>query len=204
MGTGRFRQGFATATKMGLAAIQFFGEDRSCHRALIYPGSAGTPARPQGGSSCFWWFVLRESGPNHRALRVQETRESDSRQRGRGVTCLAMNVIWRAPAPRWRRNPPVGFIRPCELTLTERPPAGLGWLHEVKHDGFRVLARKQGERSNGLEPPRTEAPSSNRICRSIETSRTGILGVLLVQLRFMAQQVWRECRNNWVKKPYWE
>jgi bifunctional non-homologous end joining protein LigD len=21
-----------------------------------------------------------------------------------------------------------------------------GWLHEVKHDGFRILARKQGER----------------------------------------------------------
>jgi ATP-dependent DNA ligase len=23
---------------------------------------------------------------------------------------------------------------------------GSGWLHEVKHDGFRVLAGKQGER----------------------------------------------------------
>ena len=30
--------------------------------------------------------------------------------------------------------------------LVDRPPAGAGWLHEVKHDGFRVLARKQGER----------------------------------------------------------
>jgi ATP-dependent DNA ligase len=26
------------------------------------------------------------------------------------------------------------------------PPAGPGWLHEVKHDAFRTLARKQGER----------------------------------------------------------
>jgi hypothetical protein len=57
-----------------------------------------------------------------------------------------MNVIWRASAPRWRRNLPVGFIRPCEPTLTDRPPAGPGWLHEIKHDGFRILARKQGER----------------------------------------------------------
>jgi bifunctional non-homologous end joining protein LigD len=24
--------------------------------------------------------------------------------------------------------------------------AGPGWLHEVKHDGFRILARKQDER----------------------------------------------------------
>jgi ATP-dependent DNA ligase len=26
-----------------------------------------------------------------------------------------------------------------------RPPAGPGWLHEVKHDGYRIGARKQGE-----------------------------------------------------------
>jgi hypothetical protein len=57
-----------------------------------------------------------------------------------------MNVVWRAPAPRWRRNPPVGFIRPCEPALTDRAPAGPGWLHEVKHDGFRILARKERER----------------------------------------------------------
>jgi bifunctional non-homologous end joining protein LigD len=30
--------------------------------------------------------------------------------------------------------------------LVDRPPAGAGWLHEIKHDGFRVLARKQGDR----------------------------------------------------------
>jgi bifunctional non-homologous end joining protein LigD len=28
-----------------------------------------------------------------------------------------------------------------------RLPARPGWLHEVKHDGFRVLAWKQGERA---------------------------------------------------------
>jgi bifunctional non-homologous end joining protein LigD len=55
-------------------------------------------------------------------------------------------VAWHAPAPRWRRNPPLGFLRPSESTLVARPPAGPGWLHEIKHDGFRILARKQGER----------------------------------------------------------
>ena len=52
---------------------------------------------------------------------------------------------WRAPAPRWRRSVPAGFIRPCEPTLVDRPPAGTGWLHEIKQDGFRILAWKQGE-----------------------------------------------------------
>jgi bifunctional non-homologous end joining protein LigD len=41
---------------------------------------------------------------------------------------------------------PPGFIRPCEPTLVDRPPPATGWLHEVKHDGFRVLAWKQGGR----------------------------------------------------------
>jgi len=38
------------------------------------------------------------------------------------------------------------FIRPCEPALVAYPPAGPGWLHEIKHDGFRILARKQDER----------------------------------------------------------
>ena len=52
---------------------------------------------------------------------------------------------WHSP-PRFRRSPPAGFIQPCRPTLVANPPAGPGWLHEVKHDGFRTLARKQGER----------------------------------------------------------
>ena len=48
--------------------------------------------------------------------------------------------------PRSRRDPPAGFIRPCQPTLVANPPAGPGWLHEVKHDGFRTLVWKQGER----------------------------------------------------------
>jgi bifunctional non-homologous end joining protein LigD len=27
-----------------------------------------------------------------------------------------------------------------------KPPASLGWLHEVKHDGYRIIARKEGSR----------------------------------------------------------
>jgi hypothetical protein len=49
-------------------------------------------------------------------------------------------------SPRSRRTPPAGFIQPCQPTLVAYPPAGPGWLHEIKHDGFRILARKEGER----------------------------------------------------------
>jgi hypothetical protein len=42
------------------------------------------------------------------------------------------------------RIPPAGFIAPCLPTKTECPPSGELWLHEIKHDGFRVIARKDG------------------------------------------------------------
>ena len=57
------------------------------------------------------------------------------------------DMPWHNP-PRFRRPTPAGFIVPCRPTLVANPPAGPGWLHEVKHDGFRTLARKQGERIN--------------------------------------------------------
>ena len=41
---------------------------------------------------------------------------------------------------------PPGFIAPCLPTPAPRPPSGDGWLHEIKHDGFRVIARKNGNR----------------------------------------------------------
>src|SRR6266852_254271 len=40
---------------------------------------------------------------------------------------------------------PPGFITPCLPTSAARPPAG-PWLHEIKHDGFRIIGRKDGKR----------------------------------------------------------
>jgi ATP-dependent DNA ligase len=44
------------------------------------------------------------------------------------------------------RTLPAGFIEPGLPTSTKHPPSGKGWLHEIKHDGFRVIARKNGNR----------------------------------------------------------
>ena len=39
-----------------------------------------------------------------------------------------------------------GFIAPCLPTNAPHPPSGEMWLHEIKHDGFRVITRKDGKR----------------------------------------------------------
>jgi len=43
------------------------------------------------------------------------------------------------------RTLPAGFIAPCLPMTAPRPPSGPLWLYEVKHDGFRVIARRDGE-----------------------------------------------------------
>src|SRR3954451_17624246 len=55
-------------------------------------------------------------------------------------------MLWRVSRPIRSRSKPPGFILPCQPALAERPPSGPGWLHEIKFDGYRVIARKDGDR----------------------------------------------------------
>ena len=43
-----------------------------------------------------------------------------------------------------RNRGTVGFIEPCLPSPAKAPPSGPGWLHEIKHDGFRIMARRNG------------------------------------------------------------
>jgi bifunctional non-homologous end joining protein LigD len=45
-----------------------------------------------------------------------------------------------------QRALPAGFIAPCLPTKTDKLPSGGQWLHEIKHDGFRIIARKDDQR----------------------------------------------------------
>jgi bifunctional non-homologous end joining protein LigD len=47
----------------------------------------------------------------------------------------------RVPSP----SPRSGFIEPCLPSPAERPPSGPGWVHEIKHDGFRMMVRRDGD-----------------------------------------------------------
>jgi hypothetical protein len=38
--------------------------------------------------------------------------------------------------------PPSGFIEPCLPSSADRPPTGPDWIHEIKHDGYRLMARR--------------------------------------------------------------
>src|SRR5258707_5277452 len=34
------------------------------------------------------------------------------------------------------------FIEPCVPSRADRPPSGSNWIHEIKHDGYRLMARR--------------------------------------------------------------
>jgi hypothetical protein len=38
--------------------------------------------------------------------------------------------------------PVLRFIEPCLPSRADRPPTGSNWIHEIKHDGFRLMARR--------------------------------------------------------------
>ena len=52
-------------------------------------------------------------------------------------------MLWRSPSPTRR---PEGFIEPCLPTLGHAVPTGPQWAYEIKHDGFRFICRRDGDR----------------------------------------------------------
>ena len=44
------------------------------------------------------------------------------------------------------RGLPAAFIASCQPTSARQPPSGPEWVIKIKHDGFRVIARKEGKR----------------------------------------------------------
>ena len=40
------------------------------------------------------------------------------------------------------RASPSGFIEPCLPSPADRLPSGPDWVHEIKHDGYRLMARR--------------------------------------------------------------
>ena len=38
--------------------------------------------------------------------------------------------------------PVLRFIEPCLPSPADGPPSGSNWIHEIKHDGYRLMARR--------------------------------------------------------------
>jgi bifunctional non-homologous end joining protein LigD len=50
----------------------------------------------------------------------------------------------RAAPPSAKSRLPTGFVIPAQPMLASTPPSGAGWVHEIKHDGYRMIVRRDG------------------------------------------------------------
>jgi ATP-dependent DNA ligase len=58
-------------------------------------------------------------------------------------TLMTSTMLWHASAPT--RRPP-GFIEPRLPTNGRAVPTGPQWVYEIKHDGYRFICRRDGDR----------------------------------------------------------
>src|SRR5215470_2620664 len=42
------------------------------------------------------------------------------------------------------RHLPAGFVIPAQPVQASRPPSRADWVHEIKHDGYRLIVRRDG------------------------------------------------------------
>jgi bifunctional non-homologous end joining protein LigD len=54
-------------------------------------------------------------------------------------------MLWRTRPGRSSRAPGL-FIGPCLPTVADKAPSGPGWVHEIKHDGYRLQIHKRDGR----------------------------------------------------------
>ena len=81
---------------------------------------------------------------------------------GQGIAPAAISVGMLA-----RRVRTDGFIDPCIPTLAAKPPVGSDWVHEIKHDGYRLIVRRDGKALRLFYAPRP------RLDRALSGDRRG-------------------------------
>jgi len=53
-------------------------------------------------------------------------------------------VSWRSVPRQRSRLAPAAFIDPARPVTADKPPSGANWIHEIKHDGYRLQIHKHG------------------------------------------------------------
>jgi bifunctional non-homologous end joining protein LigD len=59
------------------------------------------------------------------------------------IECTELTADTCRMAMRIKRLP-VGFVIPAQPVLASKPPTGADWVHEIKHDGYRMIVRRDG------------------------------------------------------------
>ncbi len=97
------------------------------------------------------------------------------------------SLVKPASLPGARKAPAPALFEPMLATLAEKPPAGARWLHEVKLDGYRTLARISNRSvrlmtRNGLDWTAKFGPEIVEAFRALSVREAAIDGELIVDV----------------------
>jgi hypothetical protein len=89
--------------------------------------------------------------------RLPDSGARPKRTSGPGPLVLIARAVLTCPAVFKPSSVlPAGFVAPCLPTKAAQPPSGGLWLHEIKHDGFRVIAPEGQQPCAALQPDENE------------------------------------------------
>jgi ATP-dependent DNA ligase len=76
----------------------------------------------------------------YRACRRWEL-QTEAEDYAKFATGIASAYLLRA----MKTNPlPAGSVVPAQPVKTPKPAVGTDWVHEIKHDGYRIIVRRDG------------------------------------------------------------
>ena len=59
-------------------------------------------------------------------------------------------------------------IEPCLPRPAPRPPTGPGWIHEIKHDGYRIIAERDHGSVRRAAPDATSGQATSANAQSAQ------------------------------------
>src|SRR5258706_13872027 len=164
------------AYRKGSLKFRLDGEKLHGHWALVRMGGRAAGERHEN------WLLIKERDevavPQSGSALVDENPLSVATGRSMEAIATARDRVWDSqkgevagvpqseakpakklastPPPGTRKRPMPGDITPQLATLVDKPPDGSEWLHEIKYDGYRLLARIQKGKArlitrNGLD-----------------------------------------------------
>ena len=90
-----------------------------------------------------WYRVAVLRLPQERARPRSPKSPQTPLDRGHPLSFMRRNCGGRQSA-MLKRMLPAGFVVPAQPVERDKPPVGAGWDHEIKHDGIRLLVRRDG------------------------------------------------------------
>jgi len=104
------------------------------------------------GNIVDWWtkqphrmrYAAAGGPPEEARVSHSASKRSIAQRRGRSGRCLQWRGWTTRPLPYPPTMRPSGFIKPCLPSKVSRVPSGSLWVHEIKHDGYRLMVRRDG------------------------------------------------------------